>query len=74
LSRRHCPSGAAGTTDRTGSGSAGLAAGLTNCEIAEALVISPETVKKHVDNIYTKLGMGSRTETATRARELELLD
>jgi LuxR family maltose regulon positive regulatory protein len=50
-----------------------MAAGLTNREMAEALVISPETVKKHAGAIYGKLGVHSRTEAAARARELDLL-
>jgi LuxR family transcriptional regulator, maltose regulon positive regulatory protein len=50
-----------------------IAAGLTNREIAEALVISAETVKKHTSAIYSKLGVGNRTEAAGRARELNLL-
>ncbi len=51
-----------------------IAAGLTNPEIAEQLIISPGTVKKHAGNIYGKLGVHSRTEAAARARELELLN
>jgi ATP/maltotriose-dependent transcriptional regulator MalT len=37
--------------------------------VAEALVVSSGTVKKHLDNIYAKLGVGSRTAAADRARE-----
>ena len=51
-----------------------IAAGLTNREIAETLVVSPETVKKHTSAIYSKLGVSNRTEAANKARELGLLD
>lgn len=51
-----------------------MAAGLTNREIGERLVISVGTVKKHSANIYGKLGVTNRTEAAARARQLALLE
>jgi len=50
-----------------------ISAGLTNREIAEALVVSPETVKKHTASIYGKLGVHNRTQATAIARELGLL-
>jgi Response regulator containing a CheY-like receiver domain and an HTH DNA-binding domain len=50
-----------------------IAAGLTNREIAEQLVISAETVKKHTGSIYGKLAVHSRREAVARARALGLL-
>jgi DNA-binding CsgD family transcriptional regulator len=43
-----------------------VAAGLTNAQIAERLWISPGTVKKHLENIYAKLGVANRTAAAAR--------
>ncbi len=39
-----------------------VASGAPNTDIATDLGISPGTVKKHLDNVYTKLGVGSRTQ------------
>ena len=44
-----------------------LAEGLSNKEIARLLSISPRTVNFHLDNIYSKLGINSRTEAAIYA-------
>jgi len=44
-----------------------LAEGLSNKEIARLLFISPRTVNFHLDNIYSKLGVSSRTEAAIYA-------
>jgi len=41
-----------------------LAEGLSNKEIAALLFVSPRTVNFHLDNIYSKLGVSSRTEAA----------
>ncbi len=50
-----------------------LAQGLTNREIAQKLVVSPLTIKVHVQNIIGKLGVSDRTQAAVRAVELGLL-
>ena len=39
-----------------------IAEGASNREIAEALVVSPKTVERHVTNILAKLGLRNRTE------------
>ena len=50
-----------------------IAAGLSNQEIADELVISIGTVKRHINNIYTKLGVHSRTQAISKANELHLI-
>jgi DNA-binding CsgD family transcriptional regulator len=41
--------------------------GKTNKEIASGLYISPLTVRKHLEHVYQKLGVESRTEATARA-------
>ena len=50
-----------------------LAAGTPNPRIAEQLVVSLDTVKKHVSHLLGKLGAANRTEAVTRARQLGLI-
>jgi LuxR family transcriptional regulator, maltose regulon positive regulatory protein len=50
-----------------------LAAGRSNQAIAEELVITLDTVKRHVSHILDKLGAANRTQAVSRARELGLL-
>lgn len=48
-------------------------AGLSNRDIAEELFLTVGTVKWHTNNIYTKLGVNSRTQALVQARDLNLL-
>jgi LuxR family transcriptional regulator, maltose regulon positive regulatory protein len=50
-----------------------IAAGLSNQEIAQKLIIAGGTVKAHTASIYQKLDVSSRTEAVARARELNIL-
>jgi LuxR family maltose regulon positive regulatory protein len=51
-----------------------IAQGYANREIAETLVLSVGTVKGHVNHIFGKLNVRSRTQALLRAAELNLLD
>ena len=50
-----------------------LTGSLTNEEIAERLNISPNTVKRHIQNIMEKTGFGNRLELAMNAKALGLV-
>jgi ATP/maltotriose-dependent transcriptional regulator MalT len=50
-----------------------LAAGKSNRQIADELVVVLDTVKKHVGHILDKLGAANRTQAVARARALGLL-
>jgi LuxR family maltose regulon positive regulatory protein len=50
-----------------------IAAGKSNQEIAQEFVVALSTVKTHLNNLYSKLGVHSRTQAIARAKELQLL-
>ena len=50
-----------------------LATGRPNRAIAKELVVTLDTVKRHVSHLFNKLGVTNRTQAVARARELGLL-
>ena len=50
-----------------------IAAGKSNAAIADTLYISLSTVKTHINNLYSKLGVESRTQALVRAKEINLM-
>ncbi|MBO0795429.1 MAG: hypothetical protein J2P36_31425 [Ktedonobacteraceae bacterium] len=50
-----------------------VAAGMSNQEIAEALIVALSTVKAHVRHVCQKLGVQKRVQAIAKARELGLL-
>jgi DNA-binding CsgD family transcriptional regulator len=47
--------------------------GYSNKEIADKLFVSENTVKKHLNNIYSKLGVSRRTQAISKAKELGII-
>ncbi len=50
-----------------------IADGATNKEIADELVVTVNTVKRHISNIFGKLEVSNRTQAIARARQLNLI-
>jgi len=73
LSRTAAPKAAGGLTAREVEVLRLVAAGKTNRAIADELVISEKTVARHVSNIFTKLGLSSRSGATAYAYEHDLV-
>jgi LuxR family maltose regulon positive regulatory protein len=50
-----------------------IATGMSNRDLAEELVVTVGTVKWHLNNIYSKLAVRSRTQAVAKAREIGLI-
>jgi DNA-binding CsgD family transcriptional regulator len=66
LRRAETPSNGSALTEREAEILHWVARGKTNREIASLLFVSPHTVRKHLENVYEKLGVHTRT-AAVRA-------
>ena len=50
-----------------------LANGQSNKQIADALHVSPNTVKTHISKLYEKLEVGQRVQAVQKAKDLRLI-
>jgi len=69
----HPPAPGFDLTERERAVLALMAEGLNNTQIAGRLVVRPSTIKAHVSNILSKLGVASRTEAVALALRHKLL-
>ncbi|TFH35295.1 MAG: hypothetical protein E4G99_07630 [Anaerolineales bacterium] len=50
-----------------------LATEMSTAEIANALYVAVSTVRSHIKNIFSKMGVPNRTTAVDRARNLEII-
>ena len=75
--RRPAPKGTGedpGLTDREIETVRLVAKGLSNAEVGRALLVTEQTVKFHLSNIFRKLNVSNRTQATRRAEMMNLLD
>jgi ATP/maltotriose-dependent transcriptional regulator MalT len=73
LSASSTPEHPAGLTSREVEVLGLVAAGMTNAQVANRLFLSPRTVQRHLNSVYHKLGVSSRTAATRFALEYGLL-
>jgi DNA-binding CsgD family transcriptional regulator len=59
-----------GLTNREADIFVGIARGMTNKQVAASLCVSPLTLKTHLQHVYRKLGVETRTQALARASEM----
>ncbi len=70
----HPPTGDVGLTRRQQEVLQLIATTATNRDIAEALIVSEETIRTHVKTIYRKLGVSSRSQAVFEAIRLGIIE